>query len=89
MLRRYWIEWEHSPEERDPYLRHGCGVTAFDKDDALQLVKEKMFPDEPLPPVSKIIEDVDVSTLDQGHVIPNMHPPVWRGVWFPKLEPLG
>jgi hypothetical protein len=29
-------------------------------------------------------QDVDVQSLDQGHVIPNMHPPNWRGIWYPK-----
>jgi len=38
----------------------------------------------PLPfPVASSIEDVDIRTLDQGHVIPNMLPPSWRGIWFP------
>ena len=25
-----------------------------------------------------------VRDLDQGHVIPNMAPPNWRGIWYPK-----
>ena len=25
-----------------------------------------------------------VRDLDQGHVIPNMAPPDWRGIWYPK-----
>ncbi len=33
-----------------------------------------------------VVEDVDVTTLDAGHVRPNpMHPPSERGVWFPKF----
>ena len=36
-----------------------------------------------LPTIAVLIEDVDVSTLDAGHVLPNMSPPVRRGVWFP------
>jgi len=35
-----------------------------------------------MPPVRKVVENVDVSTLDD-HVRPNMHPPNWRGMWFP------
>jgi len=27
---------------------------------------------------------VDVSTLDHGHVLPNMEVVLLRGVWFPK-----
>jgi hypothetical protein len=38
---------------------------------------------EPLPTISRIVPDMDVSTLDQNHVIPNMGVVVWRGIWFP------
>jgi hypothetical protein len=34
----------------------------------------------------RIIVDVDVRDLDQGHVIPNMGPPNLRGVWYPMLN---
>lgn len=37
-----------------------------------------------MPPIADAIEDVDISTLDLGHVGPNMEVPVFRGVWFPK-----
>jgi hypothetical protein len=30
-----------------------------------------------------VIEDVDVTTLDANHVLPNMMPPSVRGVWYP------
>jgi len=36
-----------------------------------------------MPEIKKVIENVDVSTLDAGHVLPNMSPPNIRGVWFP------
>jgi hypothetical protein len=34
--------------------------------------------------VPNLASEVDVSMLDEGHVIPNMEPPVWRGVWFTR-----
>jgi len=37
-----------------------------------------------LPRIRLLIEDVDVSKLDAGHVLPNIDPPVWRGIWFPR-----
>jgi hypothetical protein len=58
-------------------------VTAYSLDDAKSLLDQSVFKDRTWPQVVEIIEDVDVSTLDRGHVIPNMEPPVWRGVWFP------
>jgi hypothetical protein len=31
----------------------------------------------------EVIVDVDIRDLDQGHVIPNMGPPNFQGVWYP------
>ncbi|MGK2950143.1 MAG: hypothetical protein ACSLFP_16350 [Acidimicrobiales bacterium] len=78
-LRRYWLTFES--EQTPVELGHGCGVTAFDLDDALDLVAERIGSTVPAP--SSVTEDVDVSTLDAGHVLPNMLPPNERGVWFP------
>ncbi|HEY2846978.1 MAG TPA: hypothetical protein VGI80_04120 [Pyrinomonadaceae bacterium] len=83
-LTRYWF----------PIARGtgwGVGVTAYSLQGARSLIAaegllERFELGEP-------IEDVDIRTLDQGHVIPNMSPPNLRGVWFPickvlvELEP--
>jgi len=81
-LHRYGLRFDDPRPE--PYkLRLGCGVTAFDLDDAVALLEQQVF-GGPLPfPISQTTEDVDVRTLDQGHVIPNMRPPDRRGVWYP------
>jgi len=47
------------------------------------LVRERLFRNGPMPRTETVIEDVDVSTLDQGHILPNMSPPNVRGIWFP------
>ena len=80
-LHRYWIEFE----EVEPYdtLNLGCGVTAFNVEDALRLVQEKVFRDKPMLKIKTLIEDVDVSTLDEGHVRGQMGLVIHRGVWFP------
>ena len=84
MLRRYWIEFVKSKEAILPIgISNGCGISAYDYDDAIKLLKEKVFVDIELPSIKKIIEDVDVSTLDTGHVLPNMGNVAVRGVWFP------
>jgi hypothetical protein len=57
-------------------------VTAYSYEDALSLLKEKVF-EGTEPPIIDVVPDVDISELDQNHVIPNMGVPVWRGVWFP------
>ena len=85
MLRRYWFEFNHAsnPEHR-AWVLMGCGVTANDYDDAVNLLKERVFRVDDAAPIKRVIEDVDVSTLDPGHVLPNMHPPNLRGIWFPR-----
>jgi hypothetical protein len=80
-LRRYWIEF--APSDAPLETKLGCGVTGFDRDDALRLLAEALGVEPPAP--TRVVEDVDVSALDPGHVLPNMYPPSERGVWFPML----
>jgi hypothetical protein len=89
ILRRYWLRFA----EQQPLptgVRLGCGVTALSVEDALRIVQKDVFQGAILPPVGEILEDVDISMLDQDHVAPNMEEPASRGVWFPmghrKLE---
>jgi hypothetical protein len=79
-LKRFWIEFHLNNHYS---LGLGCGVTAWNYNDALNILKEKIFKNDPPPLVKKVIEDIDVSTLDTGHVLPNMLPPNIRGVWYP------
>ena len=97
-LTRYWIELDwpsHPPRTIGVQEPVGFGVTAFDLDDALSLIRREFFDrmaragiPKAEPPVRRVTEDVDVSTLDANHVLPNMHPPNWRGVWYPRLGSL-
>ena len=94
-LTRYWITFAYPPVQAEGVvigLSHrptGFGVTATDLDDALGIVHREFFQrhDLDMPPVREVVENVDVSTLDD-HVRPNMHPPNWRGMWFPATGPL-
>jgi hypothetical protein len=63
----------------------GCGVTAYSYEDALVVLRERRFKNDLLPSIHKVIEDIDVSTLDPGHVLPNIGVPIWRGIWFPRI----
>ena len=81
MLKRFWIKFYPSPLSR---VNLGCGVTAYDYSDALKLLGERIFAGSQTPKIAEVIEDVDISTLDQNHVIPNMEVPAARGIWFPK-----
>lgn len=81
-LRRFWFRFRDLPEFSPIGL--GCGVTARDYDDAVDILGSTILKGQAMPPIASVIEDVDVSTLDRGHVIPNMEVPAFRGVWFPK-----
>ena len=63
----------------------GFGVTAYSIDDAKGLVDVAARRIGRSYEVIEIVEDVDVRELDQNHVVPNMGPPNFRGVWFPNL----
>jgi hypothetical protein len=80
-LRRFWFEFDRTASQR-AFMTPWCGVTAFDLDDAQSLIETRVFP-EGLPKVLRVVEDVDVSTLDADHVLLNMAPPNWRGIWYP------
>jgi hypothetical protein len=81
-LTRYWFTFAKLAIPTP--LKLGCGVTAFSHEDAVEILKNTVFLGRSMPHIENMIENVDVSTLDQGHVIPNMLPPNIRGVWFPK-----
>lgn len=78
-LARFWFEFEDvgcpSP------LATGCGITATDYNDAVALLTEVVFRGEAIPSSSRVV--VDVSSLDDKYVRPNMGVVVSRGVWFP------
>jgi hypothetical protein len=77
LLHRYWFQTkEHL----------GFGVTAYSVEDAKALVDDAARYIGWSAETVKIIEDVDVRDLDQNHVVPNMGPPNFRGVWFPNLN---
>ncbi len=81
MLRRFWFNFANVP----PFspLLFGCGVTGYDRADAMQLLSRTVLAKYPELKVDTVIEDVDVRSLDVGHVHPNMGVPAVRGVWFP------
>jgi hypothetical protein len=82
-MKRYLFEFEFGGNNVPSGTLIGCGVTAYSYDDAKTLLRTIVFKKGPLPKIKKVIENVDVSTLDKGHVLPNMAPPNLRGIWFP------
>jgi hypothetical protein len=80
MYHRYWITFPHS--ERPTPLNLGCGVTAESEQTAIEMVRARVFQGQAFE-IERVVEDVSVSDLDQGHVVPNMGNPMLRGIWFP------
>lgn len=80
--RRFWFTF--ASLEHPTALALGCGVSATSYEEAISFMRSQIFKAEPLPEIASVIEDVDVSTLDRGHVIPNMESPLVPGIWFPK-----
>ena len=77
-LRRYWFESSRN-------LR-GIGVTAYSLCDAKIILNSAIKRHKLDVEIIETIEDVDIRNLDQGHVIPNMNPPNFRGVWYPMFN---
>lgn len=86
LLRRFWIEFGPSEEDGGSDLSRSrvYGVTAGTIADALALLQCAVFHDA-LPPVARIIEDVDLAMLDAFHVGPNILPLHRRGIWYPPF----
>ncbi|SFW34527.1 hypothetical protein [Chitinophaga sancti] len=83
---RYWFEFDFTSTGIDsipPGIQIGCGVTGHNYEDVFDILRDKVFKGGELPGIRRMIEDVNIETLDQGHVLPNMLPPIWRGVWYP------
>lgn len=86
MLIRFWIDFEWSDFENPRNfldVKKGMGVTAYNLDDAIEIVKKTRFKDN-LPKISNVIENIDISTIEDKGVRCNMELPLRRGVWYPK-----
>lgn len=82
---RYWFEFDFNDYENNipPGVYYGCGITAYNLEEALSLLRNKVFKKEDLPKITKTIENIDINELDHGKIIPNMRAPVYEGIWFP------
>lgn len=83
-MNRFWIRFSCNPTiTMPPGTKLGCGVTAKDKSQALEIIKDRVFGGKELPEILSCIENIDIRELDSGHVLPNMGNPALLGVWFP------
>jgi hypothetical protein len=76
-LRRFWF----------PVPGHlGIGVTAYSPAEAEALARDVATHMGWTFEANGVMEDVDVRQLDQNHVVPNMGPVTFHGVWYPMLN---
>ena len=90
MLKRYWFviypEWRYGP--------WNAGVTATSVKEAKELLLKNFIKINYFEPLERlkeqeeveVIEDIDVQLLDKDHVLPNIGPVIFKGVWFPRLN---
>jgi hypothetical protein len=64
----------------------GIGVTAWTREEAEKMAHEILAKYYRGAEILGIVENVDVRTLDQKHVVPNMGPVTFVGVWYPCLN---
>ena len=77
LLHRFWFELARGL---------GVGVSAYSLDEAEAMARDACLGFGWDFDVVKTVENVDVRDLDQNHVVPNMGPPNFKGVWFPMLN---
>jgi hypothetical protein len=75
LLHRYWFPASTGI---------GVGVTAYSLADAKFLADKALIYLPAGASLSSPIQDVRVEELDQLHVIPNMGPCNFHGIWFPQ-----
>jgi hypothetical protein len=68
-----------------PVFSIGFGVSGYDEEDCLDLVRTEIFHGRPLPDIRNRMPDIDVSTLPE-HIQQLLGNPAARGVWFPPLN---
>jgi hypothetical protein len=77
LLRRFWFETAVK------LSCIGIGVTAYSREDAERLIRaeENLKHYE----LVSVVDDVDIRSLDQDHIVPNIGPVNFRGIWYPNL----
>lgn len=87
----YWIEFaprewfEVGDYQIAPSPPRTFGVTAASLDHALALLRAVVFGGEPLPPVVRAVEGVDLAMLAMHNMSPGILPPGEPGIWYPAI----
>jgi hypothetical protein len=83
-LKRYWFEFVFPEEEEMVFqLAFGCGVTAENPREAAAIVLKQVFDGGKMPALKRVLEGVDIDSLDEKYVRPFVGNARVKGVWFP------
>ncbi|UPK67893.1 hypothetical protein [Chitinophaga filiformis] len=83
-MMKFWISFVATPHVCTVHgLELGFGVTADNRDHAIQMIQEKIFENSKLPRVNAVIENFDVRNVEKKHVYLNMGDPEMPGIWYP------
>ena len=81
VLTRYWFVFARGG--RPTALSLGCGITAYSLEDARKILRHAVFPLYGERAVARVIEGVDVASLDPERVRPHLGNSAAPGLWFP------
>ena len=77
LLHRFWVEAKTG---------EAYGVTAYSESEAIAFSEKIATRLNRSFELADIKIDIDISTLDSGHVLPNMGLVTERGVWYPNVK---
>ncbi len=91
LLVPYWIEfaprdWFQVDEDEVSAPPRAFGVTAASLDAALAIVRAIAYGGQPLPPVRRVVEDVDLAMLTMYNMSPGILRPGQAGMWYPTIS---
>jgi hypothetical protein len=81
VLTRYWFQFV--AEAKPSALALGCGLTGYNLDDAKAILRQEVFSRYGERQIKRVIEGVDVWSLDEARVRPHVKNPAVRGIWYP------
>ena len=77
-LTTFWLTFP-----KDDHLPQGIGVTAYNEEDVYILLNEQGWLWHEEAQEVCIKHNIQINELDQNHVVNNMGPMQFRGVWYP------
>lgn len=81
-MKMYWFKFEELPQPG--IMNLGVGVSAYDYEDAIKLLQERVFGPNGPPAIAQCTENVRLDDLEKNHVLPNIGSFYLRGIWFPQ-----